>query len=119
MQNRVINLKQHPNLVRIYVMAVVAENHSQKQKAGLIGLPGLYKSVAGTTDYKTDTLQFLVVEEDHLTQLPSTFFGSNHPPPAIGEKQPLSKFTLKQFLDRILPNQLLIELFRGDETLMC
>jgi len=61
----------------------------------------------------------LVVEEDHLNQLPDTFFGQNQPPPAITESQPLSKFTLKQFMDRVLPNSLLIDLFRGDETLIC
>lgn len=70
----------HPNITRVYVMAVVEENFSENQKAGLIGLPGLYKSVAGATDYKNDTLQFLVVEEDHLDALPTDFFGGNPPP---------------------------------------
>ena len=56
MQERVVNLNQHKNLVRSYVMALVAEDYNEKQKAGLIGLPGLYKSVAGTTDYKNDTI---------------------------------------------------------------
>ena len=58
-------------------MALVAEDYNQNQKAGLIGLPGLYKSVAGTTDYKNDTIQFILVEEDHLSMLPSSFFGPN------------------------------------------
>ena len=56
MQQRVMVMKSHPNVTRVYVMAIVDENFSEKQKAGLIGLPGLYKSVAGTTDYKNDTL---------------------------------------------------------------
>ena len=49
-------MRAHPLVTRIYVMAIVNENYTQNQKAGLIGLPGLYKSVAGTTDYKNDTL---------------------------------------------------------------
>ena len=56
MQEIVMNMQSHPLLTRVFVMAVVNENHNLNQKAGLIGLPGLYKSVAGTTDYKNDTL---------------------------------------------------------------
>ena len=56
-------------------MAIIAEDHNQKQKAGFIGLPGLYKSVQGTTDYKNDTIQFILVEEDHLQLLSTAFFG--------------------------------------------
>jgi hypothetical protein len=56
MQSNVVGLKQHPFLVRFYIMALVPEDFNSKQKAGLIGLPGLYKSVAGTTDYKNDTI---------------------------------------------------------------
>ena len=56
MQNNVMRLRQHPNLVKFYVMALVPEDHNKNQKAGLIGLPGLYKSVPGTTDYKNDTI---------------------------------------------------------------
>lgn len=100
-------------------MAIVNENHSEKQKAGLIGLPGLYKSVHGTTDYKNDTMQFIVVEEDHLTLLPPDFFGHGVPPPQQDSITLFNKFTLKQFLDRMLPNQLLIDLFSSDQTLMC
>ena len=56
-------------------MALVPENFNEKQKAGLIGLPGLYKSVSGATDYKNDTIQFLLVEEDHIQTIPDSFFG--------------------------------------------
>jgi hypothetical protein len=45
MQNNVMKLKPHPYLVRFYIMALVPEDFNSKQKAGLIGLPGLYKSV--------------------------------------------------------------------------
>lgn len=79
----------------------------------------MYKSVSGTTDYKNDTLQFVVVEEDHLLHLPSNFFGRNVLPPA-GDRHPLlSKFTLKQFLDRTLLNPIMIDLFSSDQALLC
>ena len=84
----------------------------------MIGLPGLYKSVAGTTDYKNDTLQFIMVEEDHLETLSQEFFGPNAPPPQQ-EMNLFSKCTLKQLMDRILPNPLLIDLFASDQTLIC
>lgn len=46
-----------------------------------MGLPGLYKSVEGTTDYKNDTLQFILVEEDHIKQLDANFFRDQPQPP--------------------------------------
>lgn len=45
MQDCVMKLSPHPNITRVFIMAIVNENYSEKQKAGLIGLPGLYKSV--------------------------------------------------------------------------
>ena len=72
-------------------MALVPENFNEKQKAGFIGLPGLYKSVAGTTDYKNDTIQFILVEENHLLPLPESFWGIPDP-----ENETIkAKFTLK------------------------
>ena len=102
-------IKPHPNITRIYIMAIIPENFSENQKAGIMGLPGLYKSVKGATDYKNDTLQFMIVEEDHLTRVPPTFFGQDQP-----DQNLFNKFTLKQFLDRTLPNQLLVDLFESD-----
>ena len=96
-----MNLKGHPYLVRFYIMALVPEDFNSKQKAGLIGLPGLYKSVSGATDYKNDTIQFLLVEEDHITTIHESFFGFELGPNDLSIR---SKFTLKQFMDRILPN---------------
>lgn len=76
-----MSLPAHPNLIRFYIMAIVPEDFNQTQKAGLIGLPGLYKSVQGTTDYKNDTIQFILVEEDHLNPLPANFFADSLQPP--------------------------------------
>jgi hypothetical protein len=101
MQNNVMKLGNHPNLVRFYIMALVPEDFNSKQKAGLIGLPSLYKSVAGATDYKNDTIQFILVEEDHISTIPESFFGFDLEPNDLNIR---SKFTLKQFMDRILPN---------------
>ena len=111
MQDKVIKTLSHKNLVRYFVMALIDEDPAKTQRAGLIGLPGLYKSVQGTTDYKTDTFQFMLVEEDHLKPLDPRFF-DQEPDSTL-----LSKFTLKQFLDRVLPNPVLVDLFE-DKTIL-
>ena len=115
MQETVVELPQHPNLIRFYIMAIVNEDHNENQKAGLIGM---YRSADGATDYKNDTLQFILVEEDHLQPLPANFFPEHLNPPEFELNQLKSRLTLKQFMDRVLPNPLLIEFFSSDECIM-
>jgi hypothetical protein len=57
----------------------------------------------------------MLVEEDHLSNLSAEFFQDNRITNLTNLR---SKFTLKQFMERVLPNPLLIEFFSSDETLL-
>ena len=55
-----------------------------------------------------------MVEEDHLAKLPPGY----HDQDMIDKENLRSKFTLKQFIDKLMANTVLTEVFAEDETIL-